>query len=211
MFALVSGSHCFSVVYTCPYNNLSTFLLIYPSYYKEAGINMLYMHFMYTFYKLYIYFITVYIYFIIYYFHLTNWRWKKKQILKNMFFSTPTISNVIILNNNKVWNEHRCKFMIRTTLYRTINSTMYHRKVLLSSFHLNGHMLGFYYIYFIYGLETVVSVLFPNTRTRWLYNEREIFNTARGLLRPSAVLKISSSLYSQQVRKFVNKTRTNSL
>ena len=30
----------------------------------------------------------------------------------------------------------------------------------------------------IYGLETVVSVLFSNTRTRLLYNEREIFNTA---------------------------------
>ena len=33
----------------------------------------------------------------------------------------------------------------------------------------------------IYGLETVVSVLFTNTRTRWLHNEREIFNTARGV------------------------------
>ena len=32
---------------------------------------------------------------------------------------------------------------------------------------------------FNYGLETVVSVLFSNTRTRLLYNEREIFNTAR--------------------------------
>ena len=32
---------------------------------------------------------------------------------------------------------------------------------------------------YIYGLETVVSVLFSNTRTRLLYNEREIFNTAR--------------------------------
>ena len=31
-----------------------------------------------------------------------------------------------------------------------------------------------------YGLETVVSVLFTNTRTRWPHNEREIFNTARG-------------------------------
>ena len=30
-----------------------------------------------------------------------------------------------------------------------------------------------------YGLETVVSVLFSNTRTRLLYNEREISNTAR--------------------------------
>ena len=30
-----------------------------------------------------------------------------------------------------------------------------------------------------YGLETVVSVLFSNTRTCLLYNEREIFNTAR--------------------------------
>ena len=33
----------------------------------------------------------------------------------------------------------------------------------------------------IYGLETVVSVLFTNTRTRWPPNEREIFNTARGV------------------------------
>ena len=32
---------------------------------------------------------------------------------------------------------------------------------------------------FIYGLETIVSALFSNTRTRLLYNEREIFNTAR--------------------------------
>ena len=56
------------------------------------------------------------------------------------------------------------------------------------------------------GLETVVSVLFSNTHTRLLYNEREIFNTS---LR--AVLKISRSLYSKQVRVFVNKTRTNSL
>ena len=32
-----------------------------------------------------------------------------------------------------------------------------------------------------YGLETVVSALFTNTRTRWLHNEREIFNTARGV------------------------------
>ena len=30
-----------------------------------------------------------------------------------------------------------------------------------------------------YGLETVVSVLFSKTRTRLLYSEREIFNTAR--------------------------------
>ena len=30
-----------------------------------------------------------------------------------------------------------------------------------------------------YGLETVVSVLFSNARMRLLYNEREIFNTAR--------------------------------
>ena len=30
-----------------------------------------------------------------------------------------------------------------------------------------------------YGLETVESGLFSNTRTRLLYNEREIFNTAR--------------------------------
>ena len=34
-------------------------------------------------------------------------------------------------------------------------------------------------MYIIYGLETVVSVLFSNTRTRLLYNECEIFNTAR--------------------------------
>ena len=34
---------------------------------------------------------------------------------------------------------------------------------------------------FIYGLETGVSVLFTNTRTRWPHNEREIFNTARGV------------------------------
>ena len=33
----------------------------------------------------------------------------------------------------------------------------------------------------IYGLETVVSVLFTNTRTCWPHNEREIFNTARGV------------------------------
>ena len=32
-----------------------------------------------------------------------------------------------------------------------------------------------------YGLETVVSVLFTNTRTRWPHNELEIFNTARGV------------------------------
>ena len=56
-----------------------------------------------------------------------------------------------------------------------------------------------------------MSVLFTNKRTRRLYNEREIFNTARGLLRPSAVLKILTSLYSQQVLVFVNNTRTNSL
>ena len=30
----------------------------------------------------------------------------------------------------------------------------------------------------VYGLETVVSVLFSNTHTRLLYNEREIFNTS---------------------------------
>ena len=33
----------------------------------------------------------------------------------------------------------------------------------------------------IYGLETVVSVLVTNTRTRWSHNEQEIFNTARGI------------------------------
>ena len=59
----------------------------------------------------------------------------------------------------------------------------------------------------VYGLETVVSVLFTNTGTRWPHNVREIFNTAR----LSVVLKISSSLYSQQERVFVNTTRTNSL
>ena len=32
-----------------------------------------------------------------------------------------------------------------------------------------------------YGLETVVSVLLTNTHTRWPHNEREIFNTARGV------------------------------
>ena len=30
-----------------------------------------------------------------------------------------------------------------------------------------------------YGLETVASVLFSNTRTRLQYNAQEIFNTAR--------------------------------
>ena len=30
-----------------------------------------------------------------------------------------------------------------------------------------------------YGLETVVSVLFSNTRTRLLCNERKIFNTSQ--------------------------------
>ena len=39
----------------------------------------------------------------------------------------------------------------------------------------------------------------------------EKFSILHEVLRPSAVLKISSSLYSQQVRVFVNKTRTNSL
>ena len=62
---------------------------------------------------------------------------------------------------------------------------------------------------FIYGLETVVSVLFSNTRTRLLYNEREFSILHEAKL--SAVLKISSSLYSKQVRVFENKTRTNSL
>ncbi len=32
-----------------------------------------------------------------------------------------------------------------------------------------------------YGLETVVSVLLTNTRTRWPHNEREISNTARSV------------------------------
>ena len=40
---------------------------------------------------------------------------------------------------------------------------------------LYGHLIA------IYGLETVVSVLFTNTRTRWPHNEREISNTARGV------------------------------
>ncbi len=35
--------------------------------------------------------------------------------------------------------------------------------------------------YGIYGLETGVSVLLTNTRTRWPQNEREIFNTAQGV------------------------------
>ena len=34
-------------------------------------------------------------------------------------------------------------------------------------------------VYYIYGLETVVSVLFTNTCMRLPYNEREIFSTAR--------------------------------
>ena len=61
----------------------------------------------------------------------------------------------------------------------------------------------------IYGLETVVSVLFSNTRTRYCtMNEKfSILHEAK----LSAVLKISSSLYSKQVRVFENKTRTNSL
>ena len=60
-----------------------------------------------------------------------------------------------------------------------------------------------------YGLETVVSVLFLNTRTRLLYNEWEFSILHEAKL--SAVLKISSSLYIKQVRVFENKTRTNSL
>ena len=48
---------------------------------------------------------------------------------------------------------------------------------------------------FIYGLETVVSVLFSNTRTCFSLR---------------AVLKISCSLYSKQVHVFENKTQTNS-
>ncbi len=32
-----------------------------------------------------------------------------------------------------------------------------------------------------YGLEAAVSVLLINTRTRWPHNERDIFNTARGV------------------------------
>ena len=37
------------------------------------------------------------------------------------------------------------------------------------------------FVHCVYGLETVVSVLFTNTRTRWPHNEREIFNTVRGV------------------------------
>ena len=58
------------------------------------------------------------------------------------------------------------------------------------------------------GLETVVSVLFSNTRTQLLYNEWEIFNTARSEAEYSIENFESSSLYSKQVHVFVNKTRT---
>ena len=51
-----------------------------------------------------------------------------------------------------------------------------------------------------------MSVLFSNTRTRLLYNEREIFNTARSEAECS--IEISSSLYSKRVRVFENKTPT---
>ena len=61
-----------------------------------------------------------------------------------------------------------------------------------------------------YGLETVVSVLFSNTCTRLLYNELA-YCTMLHSASIHAVLKISSSLYSKQVRVFENKTRTNSL
>ncbi len=37
----------------------------------------------------------------------------------------------------------------------------------------------------MYGLETVVSVLFTNTHSRWPHSEREIFNTARGVAKCS--------------------------
>ena len=61
----------------------------------------------------------------------------------------------------------------------------------------------------LYGLETVVSVLFSNiARAYCTMNEKfSILHEAK----LSAVLKISSSLYSKQVRVFENKTRTNSL
>ena len=57
----------------------------------------------------------------------------------------------------------------------------------ISSFNDGGLKFGrfdilymlFPFLAFVYGLETVVSVLFSNTCTRLLYNEREIFNTAR--------------------------------
>ena len=55
----------------------------------------------------------------------------------------------------------------------------------------------------IYELETVVSVLFTNTRTRWPHNEREIFNTARGVAECSIenfefiVLPASASICKQ--------------
>ena len=51
----------------------------------------------------------------------------------------------------------------------------------LVAYHGISHLLLVFYYdsWDIYGLETVVSVMFSNTRTRLLYNEREIFNTAR--------------------------------
>ena len=49
-----------------------------------------------------------------------------------------------------------------------------------STFMIGGEVVGQKF-YFSYGLETVVSVLFTNTRTRWPHNEREIFNTALGV------------------------------
>ena len=62
----------------------------------------------------------------------------------------------------------------------------------------------------IYGLETVVSVLFTNTRTRWPHNEREILNTARGEAECS-IENFEFIVLPARVRIFVNKTRTNSL
>ena len=56
-----------------------------------------------------------------------------------------------------------------------------------------------------------MSVLFINTSTRLPYN---LMNEKFSILHEaklSAVLKISSSLYGNQVHVFVNKTRTNSL
>ena len=51
-----------------------------------------------------------------------------------------------------------------------------------------------------------MSVLLSNTRT-YVLTVISILHEAK----PSAVLKISNSLYSKQVRVFVNETRTNSL
>ena len=53
------------------------------------------------------------------------------------------------------------------------------------------------------------AVLAITHENRALMNsDLKIFNTALGLRRPRAVLKISRSLYSQRVRVFVNKPLT---